>query len=59
VCCFELFLDGPYGGVKYWYITIHGPACRGANGVAIPTDEDDKDGQLFFDHPEREGYFAA
>jgi len=54
-----LFLDGPYGGVKYWYITIHGPACRGANGVAIPTDEDDKDGQLFFDHPEREGYFAA
>jgi len=25
----------------------------------MPTDDIDQDGQFFFDHPEREGYFAA
>jgi len=33
-------------------ITIHGPAHRGANGAAMPTDEDDQDDQFFFNHPE-------
>jgi len=31
----------------------------GANGVAMPTDEDDQDGHFFYNHPERGGYFAA
>ena len=40
-------------------LTIHGPAHRGANGAAMPTDEDDQDGNSFFNHPERGGYSAA
>ena len=39
--------------------TVHGPAHRGANGAAMPTDEDDQDGNFFYNHPERGGYFAA
>ena len=34
-------------------LIIHGPAHRGANGAAMPTDEDDQDGHFFFNHPER------
>ena len=34
-------------------------AHRGANGVAMPTDEDDQDGLFFYNHPERGAYFAA
>jgi len=34
---------------KAWGHTAH----RGANGAAIPTDEDDQDGHFFFNHPER------
>ena len=37
----------------------HGPAHRGANGAAMPTDEGDLDGRFFFNHPERGGYSAA
>ena len=33
--------------------------ARGANGVAMPTDEDDQDGHFFYNHPERGAYFAA
>jgi len=33
--------------------------CRGANGVAMPTDEDDQDGHFFYNYPERGAYFAA
>ena len=40
-------------------LIIHGPAQRGANGVAMPTDEDDQDGHFFFNHPERGGNCAA
>ena len=40
-------------------LIIHGPAHRGANGAAIPTDEDDQDGHFFFNHPERGGNCAA
>jgi len=40
-------------------LTIHGPAHRGANGAAMPTDEGDQNGHFFFSHPERGGYFAA
>ena len=36
-------------------LVIHSPAHRGANGAAMPTDEDDQDGHLFFNHPERGG----
>jgi len=36
-------------------LVIHGPAHRGANGAAMPTDEDDQDGRLFFNHPPRGG----
>jgi len=25
----------------------------------MPTDKDDQNGQFFFNHPERESYFAA
>ena len=28
-------------------LIIHGSAHRGANGVAMPTDEDDQDGHFF------------
>jgi len=34
-------------------LIIHGPAHRGANGAAMPTDEDDQDGHFFYNHPER------
>ena len=37
-------------------LIIHGPAHRGSNGAAMPTDEDDQDGHFFFYHPERGGY---
>jgi len=32
---------------------------RGANGVAMTTDEDDPDGYFLYNHPERGAYFAA
>ena len=40
-------------------LIIHGPAHRGANGAAMPTDEGDQDGHIYFDHPERRGHSAA
>ena len=40
-------------------LIIHGSAHRGANGVAMPTDEDDQDGHFFYNHPERVDYPAA
>jgi len=40
-------------------LIIHGPARRGANSAAMPTDEGDQDGHFFSNHPEREGYSAA
>ena len=40
-------------------LAIHDPAHHGANGAAMPTDEDDLDGHFFFNHPERGGYSAA
>ena len=40
-------------------LIIHGSALRGANGVAMPTDEDDQDGHFFYNHPERGAYSAA
>ena len=40
-------------------LIIHGPAHRGANGAAMPTDEDDQDGHFLFNRPERGGYCAA
>ena len=42
-------------------LIVHGPAHRGTNGAAIPTDEDDQDqdGDFFFNHPGSEGFFAA
>ena len=33
-------------------LITHGPAHRGANGAAMPTDEDDQDGHFFYNHPE-------
>ena len=36
-------------------LIIHGPAHRGGNGAAMPTDEDDQDGHFFLNHPERGG----
>ena len=41
------------------YLVTHGPAHHGANGAAMPTDEDAQDGHFFFNHPERGGYPAA
>ena len=38
-------------------LIIHGPAHRGADGAAMPTD--DQDDHFFFNHPERGGYSAA
>ena len=32
---------------------------KGANGVAMPTDEDDQNGHFFYNHPERGAYSAA
>ena len=40
-------------------LIIHDPAHHGANGAAIPTDEDDQDSHFFFNHPERGDYSAA
>ena len=40
-------------------LIIHGPAHYGANGAAMPTDEDDQGGLFFFNHPERGDYPAA
>jgi len=40
-------------------LIIHGSAHRGANGVAMPTDEDDQDGHFFYNHREWGAYFAA
>jgi len=40
-------------------LIIHGPAHRGTNGAAMPTDEGDQDGHFVFNQPERGGYFAA
>jgi len=40
-------------------LIIHGPAHRGANDAAMPTDEGDQDGHFFFNHPERGGDPAA
>ena len=40
-------------------LIIHGTVHRGANGAAMPTDEDDHDGHFLFNRPERRGNFAA
>jgi len=32
-------------------LIIHGPAHLGANGAAMPTDEDDQVGSVFFNYP--------
>ena len=34
-------------------LVIHGPAHRGANGTAMPTDEGDQDDHFLFNHPKR------
>jgi len=34
-------------------LIIYGPAHRGANSAAMPTDGDDKDCHFFFNHSER------
>ena len=39
-------------------LTTHDPALRGANGAAMPTEEDDQDGHFFYNHP-KGVYFAA
>jgi len=45
---------------KGWSLfIIHDPAHHGANGAAVPTDEDDQDGHFFFNHPEGGDYPAA
>jgi len=36
-------------------LITQGPAHRGTNGAAMPTDEDDQDGHFFFNHPEKGG----
>ena len=38
-------------------LAIHGLVHRGANGAAMPTDENDKDGHCF--SPREGGYFAV
>ena len=40
-------------------LIIHDPAHHGANGAAMPMDEDDQDGHFLFNHPERGDYPAA
>ena len=40
-------------------LSTHDPAHRGANGAAMPTDENDQGGHFFFNHPERGDYPAA
>ena len=55
---FQKIMADSSGGsesLKHEDLIIHGPAHRGANGAAMPTDEDDQDGHFFFNHPEREG----
>ena len=49
-----LKLSSPVGVKKD--LIIHG---RGANGAAMPTDENDQDGHFFFNYPEGGGYSAA
>ena len=44
---------------RAWDLIIHGPAHRGANGAAMPTDENNQDGHFFYSHSKRGGYFAA
>ena len=34
-------------------LITHDPAHHGANGAAMPTDEDSQVGHFFFNHPER------
>ena len=55
--CNPVFVSGQKNRARD--LIIHGSAHRGANGVAMPTDEDDQDGHFFFNHPERGGYPAA
>ena len=40
-------------------LITHDPAHRGANGAAMPTDEDDQDGHFFSTTPRGGGYSAA
>ena len=40
-------------------LIIYDPAHHGANGAAMPTDEDDQDGHFLFNHPEGGDYPAA
>jgi len=40
-------------------LIIHGPAHRGTNGAAMPTDKEDQEGHFSFNQPERGGYSAA
>ena len=40
-------------------LIIPGPAHLGANGAAMPTDEDDQDGHFFFNHPGKGGGHSA
>ena len=40
-------------------LIIHGMAHNGANGAAMPTDEDDHDDNFLLNHPDRGGDFAA
>ena len=62
----ELSLNGPYRRVKNkrewcvasrrpggtrWDLIINGLAHRGANGAAMPTDDDDQDGRFFLTTP--------
>ena len=44
--CARLILD------RTRYLIIHGTAHRGANGAAMPTDEDHHDGNFLFTPPE-------
>ena len=44
---------------RAWGLIIHGPAHRGANSAAMPTDEHDQDGHFLFNHPEMGDYPAA
>ena len=44
---------------KICFSRAHRNMKSGANGVAMPTDEDDQDGNFFYNHPERGAYSAA
>jgi len=50
---------GERGILKYRVFLRLNYTCRGANGEAMPTDEDDQDGHHFYNHPERGSYFTA